>query len=225
MKGIWGLLLLFCTNLWAVDQEADFLLQWELQQQQSEFVETFEKRYEGVYFIKFAKIPFEGELKVHNVFLEDISGYDLMASITTMGSVEFELIDFPDEVFETFNQSYFKWHQLHTLYFDSVKQQWISANEYQQLIVSEVSPSSVSAMALVWEYWPLLVLGFLLYSVFSSVSNSRRVNQSLADQEKLLAMQKEMYAESQARAERSEALFEAMLTELKALNEANRKPE
>ena len=126
---IMSLLFLFIpTILFAVPTEKSLIEAWESFQKQDPKNLIFEKISKNRYRFKTERFPFDGELKILNVTVdEQISGFE---GGFILGVVEIELINLPKDFLEKYSYSYSAWIQDNILYYDTEEEKWLSDDEY-----------------------------------------------------------------------------------------------
>lgn len=112
-------------------QSKESLLQaWETMQKNDPKTTIFQKLGDKRYKFKTELFPFDGELKVLNIVIDDkMFGYD-GDRYNALGVVEVELIDLPEDFFQKHAYSYSVWSRNNTLYFDNNIGKWLPSEEY-----------------------------------------------------------------------------------------------
>jgi len=104
------------------------ILAWENVQKSDPQILVFNKIAKNRYKFKTEHFPFNGELKVLNINIDDRwSDYEYG---TIMGVIEIELLDLPEDFLKKHSYSYSIWSQNNMLYFDKKSETWMSTKEY-----------------------------------------------------------------------------------------------
>jgi hypothetical protein len=88
----------------------------------------FEKVKDRRYHFAMKHFPFDGDLLVRNVVIEDFSAVNQNG--ISMGTVEVELQGVTHDFHRTFARSYAQWNMSNTLYWDPKAQQWLTSETY-----------------------------------------------------------------------------------------------
>lgn len=108
--------------------EKSLIEAWEAIQREDSKTVVFEKVEERLYKFKTERFPFDGELKVLNVIIDDRMGDFEYGYI--IGIIEVELVDLAEDFHRKYAQSYSMWAQTNTLYYDKEADRWMSSKEY-----------------------------------------------------------------------------------------------
>ena len=118
---------LVSPGLGAQATEESFIEAWEAIQKNDSQTLVFEKIADKHYKFKTKKLPFDGELKILNVIIDDrASEY---TEDFTFGVVEVELLNLPEDYLKKHPYSYSMWQQNNTLYFNKKIQKWQNHRE------------------------------------------------------------------------------------------------
>ncbi|QBG34933.1 hypothetical protein [Litorilituus sediminis] len=124
--------LIISMNSYASPTNKETLLAaWEAMQPLNEEVASFQKTNNG-YLIKFNTIPFEGEVSVLNIDIEE-EYYERELPITHVGVVQ---LNFPNEfesIKEKYNRNYYQWSKHSLFYLNADTKQWMNSDDYQKL--------------------------------------------------------------------------------------------
>lgn len=105
--------------------EKTLIESWEDIQRNDPKTIVFEKIEERRYKFKTERFPFDGELKILNITNMDNFDYK-----STVGFVELELVDLPDDFFQKYSYSYSAWTENNILYYNQETENWLSSKEY-----------------------------------------------------------------------------------------------
>ena len=121
-------LLFVSATICAQPTEKGLILKWENIQRTDPKTKLFEKIEERLYKFKTEQFPFDGELRILNVIIDDrMSDFEYGY---IMGIIEVELVDLPEDFHMKYSQSYGLWAQNNTLYYDDKTNEWLSSKEY-----------------------------------------------------------------------------------------------
>jgi hypothetical protein len=208
-------LVLFCiffpASLFAAPTEESLLEAWENIQKKDPKTIIFEKISSGRYRFKTERFPFDGELEVLNITIDERMGaYDYGY---IMGVVEVELLDLPEDFLEKYSYSYSAWLQKNILYYDKENEQWLSDKEYYGKI-QQKNPSRILMDVL--NLVPSLVYFFLFFILLVIVLVVQRKNKKYIDwAQELNKRQVELAEESHKLAKKNQKLLLEILKELK----------
>src|SRR5262249_47827609 len=136
-----------------------------------------EKTKDREYHFATKRFPFDGELLVRNVVIEDYPAFDKDAIST--GTVEVELQGVTSDFHRTFATSYANWSRSNTLYWDPKAQHWLTPEQYYQQVRDRV-PKQVVWPALVSFGWLgilVAIFGTLFLSLWRYNARIKVINQ------------------------------------------------
>jgi len=205
-----SIFLLFPGILFSAPTKESLITAWENQQKTDPNTLAFEEISPNIYRFKTERFPFEGELRILNITVdEQMSGFE---GGFTMGIVEIELIDLPEDFLEKYSYSYSAWSQSNILYYDQENEKWLSAKEYYTKAQENV-PSGVFID--IFNYLPLLFL-FLFIIILIIVYNIQRKNRKYLDFVRELSQKETELAEKTFKlSKNSNKLLNDILKELK----------
>ena len=185
----------------------------------------FEKTKDRQYHFSTKRFPFDGELLVRNVVLEDYPGVN-QDGIST-GTVEVELQGVNEEFHRTFAASYGKWITGNTLYWDPKAQHWLTSEQYFQQVRDRI-PRQTAWPALISFGWIgilLVIFGTLFFSLSRNQKRmkviSQRNERSLQISERngqLAERNAQIFEQSLKFQEQNAKLFQEILEELKKIS-------
>ncbi len=181
-----GLLILIANLALAGDNlQTSLINAWEEIQKNDRQTLVFEKLEPGRYTFHTTRFPFEGELRVLNVSIEDTPMFDDFGGYST-GMVEIELLDLPDDFIDKYAYSYTNWQQNNFLYLDSETNKWLSSKEWQSTAFkkSQGWQTFASWSGYFWILILLVIVGFL-WLVFRK--SSAQMKKAMEAQKKALA--------------------------------------
>jgi hypothetical protein len=185
-----GLAFLYLTGMTqparAQKNEAGLLAAWEQEQKADPSTTKFEKAGERRYHFATKRFPFDGELLVRNLSIEDLGGYEEQGFVT--GTVEVELQGISEDFHRTFAMSYGQWSMTNTLYWDAKGQRWMTADQRMKQ-AREAFPRSRSFWTMLFaEGWSLVTIAILIFLVYSLFRYNRRMRDITARSDRSLAL-------------------------------------
>jgi hypothetical protein len=108
--------------------EAGLLAAWEQEQKSDLATIKFEKTADKTYRFATKHFPFDGELLVRNITIQD-PGLAFVGQEFTSGTVEVELVGVKEDFYRTFSVSYGQWLMGNTFYWDSKNSSWVTSQK------------------------------------------------------------------------------------------------
>jgi len=204
--------------------EAGLITAWEQEQKSDPTTIKFEKTKDRQYHFATKRFPFDGDLLVRNVLLEDYPSVN-QDGIST-GTIEVELQDVTDDFHRTFATSYAKWSTGNTLYWDPKAQHWLTQEQYFQQVRERIPRQMVwpSLFSFGWFGILLLIFGGLFFSLWRNTKRMKVINQrserSLQISERngqLAERNAQIFDQSLKIQEQNAKLFQEILEELKKI--------
>jgi hypothetical protein len=150
---------------------------------------AFEVIGEGVYRLQDADLPYDGEVKLVGALVRSAEAAGIDTGFTSLGMVDFELVDIPDE--RLASQSYYYWlSDRQTLYYSDAEQRWMGPADYQASITELYSGgASFGALSFMLNYgiWVLLI-GLLAFA-FIAVGRQAKKARALMDESAAINLQ------------------------------------
>src|SRR5215472_10857444 len=205
--------------------EAGLIAAWAQRQKSDPTTIKFEKTKDRQYHFATKRFPFDGELLVRNVVLEDYPGVN-QDGIST-GTVEVELQGVNEEFHRTFAASYGKWITGNTLYWDSKAQHWLTSEQYFQQVRERIPKQMVwpALFSFGWLGILLVIFGGLFFSLWRNNKRikviSQRSERSLQISERngqLAERNSQIFEQSIKLQEQNAKLFQDILEELKKIS-------
>ena len=207
---VFCLFLLIPMILFSAPTKESLITAWENQQKTDPNTLAFEKISSNSYRFKTERFPFDGELKILNVTVdEQMSGFE---GGFTMGIVEIELVDLPEDFLKKYAYSYSSWSQNNILYYDRENEQWLSAKEYYTK-AQEGLPSGIFIDP--FNYIPLLFLFFLIIILLFAYNIQKRNRKYLDFVRELSQKETELAEKNYKLSKSSNKLLKDILKELK----------
>lgn len=203
----------------AKPDENSLLSAWEEALQADSSTETFEKTAARTYRFKTKLFPFDGELKILNLLIQDY-GDEEYAPGFAFGSVEVELVGFTQEQMTRYARSYSYWYQLNTLFFDRKTERWLSAKEYRATAFSR-NPLQAGNPFVSWlaqNYFLVIMALLALFLWWLSKKSNRQFKSALTQQNEAMEITRRSIALSERTVQLNEEtnlLLKEMLQELK----------
>ena len=160
---------------------------WEEVQQSDPQVTAFEKLGDRRYHFATERFPYDGDLQVVNVAIDDLGPDPEEAFGNRIAIVEVELVDMSDEIHRRHIQSIGLWERNNTLYFDKETKSWLSFSEWQQTFTDSYAPFGwISCFT--WSSWGWLFPLVLLAAVVAGVARkaTRQIDRTMSAQDRIL---------------------------------------
>jgi hypothetical protein len=214
-------------TIFAQPSEESLLEAWENLQRSDPKTVVFEKIKERNYRFKTERFPFDGELKVLEVIVDD--NYSDMTG-TINGIVNVKLVGLDRDTISEYSYGYGRWEQNNYLVYDIEAKEWISSIEYTKRASSEAMQyQSQDSLFKTFDYalLILLVVGFVIILIIYWLYMRKHSNQlkdnkkymetSLALNEKSLRISEEAHNINKE----SNELLKDILEELKRQKKEN----
>lgn len=207
------------TILSAFPTEESLIETWESFQKNDPKTLIFEKLPNDRYRFKTERFPFDGELKILNVTVDEQTSSFEGGFI--LGVIEVELLDLPEDFLEKYSYSYSSWIQDNILYFDKEEEKWLSDEEYYGKMRGKVQPGFFFDIL---NYLPFLFL-FLVVAILLIAINVQQKNKKyLKHAYDLSEKQMKLIEKSHNLAQESNKLLSKIMTEfLKELKKGKKK--
>ena len=212
--------------------EAGLLAAWEQAQKSDPSTTKFEKIKDRQYHFATKRFPFDGDLLVRNVVIEDYSSVNQNG--IEMGTVEVELQGATDELYRTYARSYSQWNVSNTLYWDPQPQRWLTSDQYFQQVRARIPTQAVwpGLMSFGWLALLIVIVGMLVLSLSRYNSKIKVINQrsertvQISERNSQIAERNAQLAERNAQLyeqnlkvqEQNGKLFQDILEELKKIS-------
>lgn len=173
MKYFFVIIISMSFNAFSQDKE-NFLVAWENLQKSHSEVELFEKTSDKHYKIKFVNIPFEGELVVLAIGVEDMNYYSRNNPYLKSAYIEIELKGASDSMLKKYSRTYASWADGNTLYLNGLTNQWLTRTVFAKNQITQFDENKFK------DQYKNYVIGFLLfYFLFVHIRHNRRVKESI----------------------------------------------
>ena len=136
------------TPLHAQKNEAALISAWEQEQKADPGTVKFEKLADRKYHFATKRFPFDGELLVRNISIQELGGEDGIGAPSS-GTVEVELQNVKESFYRTYAVSYGNWTARNNFFWDAKSQRWLTAEQRLKQF-REIFPRSRS-------FWPILL--------------------------------------------------------------------
>ncbi len=167
------ILLLTPALLTAQPGEDSFLQAWEKIQKDDPKTAIFEKIAKNRYRFKTERFPFDGELRILNITIDDkniSSEYNYL-----MGVIEVELADLPESFFQKYSYSYSIWARSNMLYYNATDNKWVTSNEILSVQQPEVKGCFTGKFSsLIFDNFFLIIFIFLLIVFIFAVRATKK---------------------------------------------------
>jgi hypothetical protein len=154
--------------------EETLLQAWQKMQQDDPKTVVFEKLRDRQYRFKTERFPYDGEVRVLNLVIDD-RDVDSLAPIT--GHVELELADLPEDFYRKHARSYSIWSENNTLYFDQDADRWATSREYWDRHADSLASDlrrDLLCRRTIMAYAPFIIMIVIVVGVFWLLSRSSK---------------------------------------------------
>ena len=207
------------TILFALPTEESLIKAWEGFQKEDPKTIIFEKISESRYRFKTDRFPFDGELKILNITVDEQTAS--FEGGFVLGVVEVELIDLPKDFLEKYSYSYSAWIQDNILYYDTEEKKWLSDEEYYGKMKEKI-PTGFFFDIL--NYLPFLFLFLVIMILLIAINVQQKNKKYLKHAYDLSEKQMQLIKKSHKLAQTSNELLSKILTEfLKELKKEKKK--
>lgn len=162
---------------------------WEEVQGSDPQVTRFEKIGDRLYSFATDRFPYDGDLQVVNVAIDDL-GMDSGASgVNHFAIVEVDFVEMSDEIHRRHIQSIGLWERNNTLYYDHDTDRWVAFSEWQRNLVADAStPKWYSCTSLGNWSWmlPLLLVALTVLLVAVSRKANLQIERTMSAQDRIL---------------------------------------
>jgi len=205
--------------------EASLVAAWEQAQKSDPTATKFEKAKDRQYHFATKRFPFDGELLVRNVVIEDFSAVN--ENGVSMGTVEVELQGAGEDFHRTFARSYAEWNMSNTLYWDPKSMQWLTSEQYFRQVRAGIPKQAIfpALMGFGWLGFFLVILAILFFILWRYNSKLRVITQrneralQIAERNGQIAERNSQIAEQSLKLQEQNAeVFGEILEELKKLS-------
>jgi hypothetical protein len=209
----------------AQKSEEGLLAGWEQAQKNDPSTVKFEKVKDRQYHFATKRFPFDGELLVRNVVIEDFSAVNQNG--ISMGTVEVELQGVTDDFHRTFARSYSQWNMSNTLYWDPKQQKWLTSETYFQEVRARIPAQALwpALMGFGWLGILLLVVALLIFTLSRYNGRIKVINQrsertlQISERNGQIAERNaQIFEQSLKLHEENVKVFQEILAELKKLS-------
>lgn len=170
----------------AQKNEAGLIAAWEQEQKADPATTKFEKAAERRYHFVTKRFPFDGDLLVRNVSIQNYGSYEEQGIAT--GTVEVELQGVSEDFHRTFAMSYGQWSMGNTLYWDAKDHGWVTA-EQRMKQAREAFPRSRTFWTILFaEGWSIVLVAILCFLLYSLFRYNRRMRDITARSDRSLAL-------------------------------------
>ena len=203
----------------AQKSQEGLLAAWEQVQKTDPSTIKFEKVKDHEYHFATRRFPFDADLLVRNVLVEDFSAVNQYG--ISMGTVEVELQGVTDSFYRTYARSYTQWNASNTLYWDRKAQRWLASERYFQQVRDCIPNQAV----LGWLGPLVLILAVLLLSLLRYNNKIKVINQrsertlQISERNGQIAERNaQIFEQSLKLQEENAKVFQEMVVELKKLS-------
>lgn len=146
--------------LFAQPSEKSLIETWETIQKNDPKTVVFQKKEENHYRFETEIFPFDGELRVLNISIDDRMRDFKYGYIT--GVIELELVNLPESFWKKHSFSYSSWSQNNVLYYDQKTGKWLSSREYYAKSRKDMTGNPLVRFRNIFTNLPIIILIFFI---------------------------------------------------------------
>lgn len=179
----------------ALPTEESLIVAWETLQRSDPATLKLEKTAERSYRFHTNRFPFDGELEVLTIIMEEGVEFDDPGYI--QGTVEVELVGFGTEMIQKYGRSYGYWLQNNTLFYDLKTGAWRSAKEYRAELSRKYDYSSPLWTDLSQYFWLIFLAILCAILLWVSKKSARQMAKAQSWQDEAMELSKKGLALSE----------------------------
>jgi hypothetical protein len=130
-------LIIYVTSLHAQPTGDSLIQAWENVQKKDPKVVVFEKLEDKHYKFKTDYFPYDGELLVKGVIMDDVGTRQETDYI--FGKVHVELVGLPTNFLQQYSYNYSVWSRNNALFYNNKTHKWVSSKEFQNAMADRVT--------------------------------------------------------------------------------------
>ena len=204
--------------------QAGLLAAWEKAMKDDPASKIFQKTADRTYRFQTDRFPFDGELRVLNLVIDDrgLAAEEGMPGMI-LGVVETELVDAPADFQEKHAMAWSIWNAGNTLFWHQASGRWLTSREYSAAASREYRNRQPWYSFLLENVWLLVLLAFLIFMALLATKTRRQMKTAMSYQawaQKAMERSLELSERSVATAEDSNRVLKEILAAL-----PSRKPE
>jgi hypothetical protein len=162
--------------LHAQKDEATLVAAWEQEQKADPATIKFEKLEDRKYHFATKRFPFDGELLIRNIAMQDFGEEGESGGIAS-GTVEVELQGVSGDFHRTYAMSYGQWTVGNTFYWEAKGQRWLTPEQHTKQF-RETFPRSRSLWSILFaQGWLVLLLVLVVVLFLSLFRYNRRMKE------------------------------------------------
>lgn len=131
------LAMLLISPVYAQPTGESLIQAWEKIQKSDPKVLKLEKLGDNHYTFKTDRFPFDGELRIKGVIMDDVGTKH--ATDFIFGTIQTELIGLPSNYLQQYSYNYSTWARNNTLYYDKKLGSWISFKQFQDVMTNKTA--------------------------------------------------------------------------------------
>lgn len=180
-----ALVMLLICPVYAQPTGESLIQAWEKIQKSDPKVLNLEKLGDNHYKFKTDHFPFDGELQIKGVIMDDVGTKHDTEYI--FGTIQTELIGLPANFLQQYSYDYSTWSRNNTLYYDKKDGSWISSKQFQDAMTNRTAKLNKSNCGILdFSIIALVVVGIVIvFRIFQR--NKKYMNTALQKQEEGLA--------------------------------------
>lgn len=202
----------------AAPTEGSLLGAWESMQRDDPQTVLFKKTGESLYQFKTDRFPFDGQLRVLNVTVDERAG--VYGDGCMLGVIEVELIDLPEDFLEKYSYSYSVWQTNNILYYNAESEEWLTSAEFMTRTRAR-EPAFGSFFSSYFTTCLLIIVFIIILVVFFvAVNRLQKRNRNYLDESRAsIKRSLEIAEKSLSMTEESNSILRDILDELKKKNQ------
>ncbi len=199
--------------------QAGLLAAWEKAMKDDPASKTFQKTADRTYRFQTDRFPFDGELRVLNLVIDDrgLAAEEGLPGMV-LGVVETELVGAPADFQEKHAMAWSIWNAGNTLFWHQASGRWLTSREYSSAASREYRNRQPWYAFLLENIWFLVLLAFLVFMALLATKTRRQMKTAMSYQawaQKAMERSLELSERSVATAEDSNRALKEILAALR----------
>ncbi|GAA0823458.1 hypothetical protein GCM10009111_33150 [Colwellia asteriadis] len=126
----------------------ELLTYWEQLQQGNAELKSFNKVDTNTYAISFNNIPFEGDIELINIDIQEVT-YETPVPINYIATIEIKFPEELEQLKDGYSHSFYRWADSSHFYYDYNANNWLTSKEYNKLsnsVYQNLEPSKLTTL-------------------------------------------------------------------------------